>query len=153
MLPYNDLHLNCLRWGDWYRSRRLFAPALPRDLIAKMREPAGGECPDAQLDADLALFNRAVASLPGGKGKTAFLAFYLYRVRTRDLVDHYNVQRRTLWARIEAVRESAYLVYVELLANRYADQAVTNLDARRRLRQASAHTPANRFPAVASMQI
>ena len=149
MLPYNDLHLNCLRWGDWHRTRRFYAPLPPKNLLCRMRTPAGmGDLPDAELCADLSLFNKAVAGIPASDAKTAFLCAYLYRIRTRDLVDYFNAPRRTVWSRIETVRETAYLVYVELLAHRYADQAVTSLDARRKLRKAGAHTAETRYSAT-----
>jgi hypothetical protein len=150
MLPNNDLHLVCLQWGEWHRTRRLYAPMPPKNILAKMRVPPAranpDDLPDAALEPHMVLFNRAVLGLKGSEAKTAFLAYYLYRVRVRDLMDVYDRSQRTIFSRIEASRECAFLVYLELAAGRYSDVVDTSLDERRKLRRAGARTWENRFP-------
>jgi hypothetical protein len=149
MLPNNDLHLVCLQWGEWHRTRRLYAPLPPKNILAKMRVPSAkanpDDLPDAALEPHMVLFNRAVNGLAGGPEKTAFLAYYIHKVRIRDLMDAYDRSQRTIFSRIEATRERAFLVYLELAAGRYSDVVDTSLDERRKLRRASAHTYANRY--------
>jgi hypothetical protein len=142
---HNELHLHCLRWAAWHRSRRLLAPAIPKNLLGKMRTPAGyGEGPDAEMSARLQLFNTAVNGQPMNDAKMAFLCYYLYRVRMTDLMDHYDLSKTTIFSRIETVRERAYLGHLNLMVARFVDDKVINLDARRKLRHQCGHSRARR---------
>lgn len=145
VLPYYELHLNCLRWGEWSRSRRLYAPVLAKTVLCRLRYPDENNFPDAELDGELNLLNKAINSLPDSSAKRAFLAYYRDRVRMRDLVDFYNRSKTTLWCRIESVRSAAYLVYIQLVAKRYADQTVVSLAERRRLQRAATRVRVDRY--------
>lgn len=74
------------RWAAWHRSRRLFAPPVPQNILARMRPQPVREAPDAILSADLSYFNLALLSQPEGKGKMAFYLYYLHDVRPVKLI-------------------------------------------------------------------
>lgn len=76
----------CSQWANWHRSRRLFAPPVPQNILARMRPQPVRESPDAILSADLSYFNLALLSQPEGKGKMAFYLYYLHGVRPVKLI-------------------------------------------------------------------
>jgi hypothetical protein len=76
----------CSMWAQWHRSRRLFAPPIPQNILARMRPQPVREAPDAILSADLSYFNLALLSQPEGKGKMAFYLYYLHGVRPVKLI-------------------------------------------------------------------
>jgi hypothetical protein len=71
----------CIEWSAWHRSRRLFAPPIPQNILARMRPQPVREVPDAILSADMSYFNLALLSQPEGKGKQAFYYYYLHQLR------------------------------------------------------------------------
>lgn len=84
-----ELHLFCLRWSEWHRSRRLFAPPVPANILARMRGPAGGgEVPDALLSANLSYFNLSVLAQKESQSKFIFYLFYLHRAKNIKAVAH-----------------------------------------------------------------
>jgi hypothetical protein len=84
-----ELHLFCLRWAEWHRSRRLFAPPVPANILARMRGPAGGgEVPDALLSANLSYFNLSVLAQKESQSKFIFYLFYLHRAKNIKAVAH-----------------------------------------------------------------
>jgi len=75
------LHLFCTEWATWHRSRRLFAPPIPQNILARMRPQPVRDVPDAPLSADLSYFNLAVLAQKESRGKFVFFLFYLHGAR------------------------------------------------------------------------
>jgi len=76
-----EQHLFCVEWGQWHRSRRLFAPPVPPTILARLQPSRVGEPPDARLSADLSYFNLSLLAQPEGTGKLAMYYFYVYQLR------------------------------------------------------------------------
>lgn len=84
-----ELHLFCLRWAEWHRSRRLFAPPVPANILARMRGPSGGgEPPDADLSANLSYFNLSVLAQKESQSKFIFYIFYIHRAKNIKAIAH-----------------------------------------------------------------
>jgi len=79
--PNQELHLFCVDWGEWHRSRRLFAPPVPPTILARLQPSRVGEVPDARLSADLSYFNLSVLAQPESTGKLAMYYFYVHQLR------------------------------------------------------------------------
>src|ERR1700758_3886492 len=76
----------CEKWSSWHRSRRLFAPPVPKNLLVRLQNLPGGEPPDAELSASASYFNLALLGMPEGRPKLAFYCYYLHRVRPLKLL-------------------------------------------------------------------
>ncbi|MEX3614251.1 MAG: hypothetical protein VB141_10980 [Burkholderia gladioli] len=111
------LHAFCLRWVEWRRTRRFYAPPTPKNVLHRLRVPSGdSEGPDAELDASLCLFNTAVLAYPEGRPKQAFNAFYVYQVRPIKLAAHeLGYSRMGFFKAVRRVREEAYAASRRLL--------------------------------------
>ncbi|TDR04350.1 hypothetical protein [Paraburkholderia silvatlantica] len=53
----------CLRWAHWHRTRRMFAPPIPKNILSRMQPRRVREAPDVELSAELSLFNTASNAL------------------------------------------------------------------------------------------
>jgi hypothetical protein len=84
-----ELHMFCTRWSEWHKSRRLFAPPVPQNILARMRGPSGGgDVPDAILSADLSYFNLAVLAQRESQAKFIFYLFYVHRAKNIKAIAH-----------------------------------------------------------------
>ena len=124
-----ELHMFCEDWGYWHRSRRLFAPPVPQNILARMRPQPVRESPDAILSADLSYFNLAVLSQPEGTGKQAFYMFYLYRASNiKVAAEHIGVSRNTFYKTLKTFRARAYRSYRAMMEGKTVveeEEAVT----------------------------
>jgi hypothetical protein len=110
------LHEFCLRWSGWHRSRRLFAPPIPQNILARMRPQPVREAPDAILSADLSYFNLALLSQPEGTGKTAFYLFYLHQVRPIKIAaEELKISTQAFYKAIRKTREQTYRSYRRMI--------------------------------------
>lgn len=110
------LHEFCTRWADWHRSRRLFAPPIPQNILARMRPQPVREIPDAILSAELSYFNLSLLAQPEGAGKTAFYLFYLHRARPIKLIaSEMEMTRSGFYKAMWATRKEAYMAYTRMI--------------------------------------
>lgn len=106
----------CSRWAAWHRSRRLFAPPIPQNILARMRPQPVREAPDAILSADMSYFNLALLSLPESQGKEAFYLYYLHGARPVKMVAHeMKIDRSTFYKIMWDVRGRAYRAYRRMM--------------------------------------
>lgn len=107
------LHLFCQEWAEWHRSRRLFAPPIPRNILQRLREPYGsGEVPDAILSSDASIFNLAVLGQRECRGKLIFYLYYVHRVGNIKMVAEQMGISRSMWYRqMKDFRAKAYRSY------------------------------------------
>jgi hypothetical protein len=102
----------CSMWAQWHRSRRLFAPPIPQNILARMRPQPVREAPDAILSADLSYFNLALLSQPEGKGKMAFYLYYLHGVRPVKLIaSEMGFTTQAFYKALRKVREDTHRSY------------------------------------------
>ncbi|MDN7965490.1 hypothetical protein QZM92_26275 [Burkholderia multivorans] len=110
------IHEFCLKWASWHRSRRLFAPPVPRSLLARLQPEASGEVPDANLSASASYFNLALLAMPEGRSKQAFYLYYLHNIRpVKLLADEFEVSNRAFYKMLGAFRKDAYRAYERML--------------------------------------
>jgi hypothetical protein len=112
-----ELHLFCLRWAEWHRSRRLFAPPVPANILARMRGPAGGgEVPDALLSANLSYFNLSVLAQKESQSKFIFYLFYLHRAKNIKAIAHeMGFSTSYFYRQLRTFRAEAYRAYRAML--------------------------------------
>lgn len=148
-----NMHLFCLQWAHWHRTRKLFAPPPPKNLLARLRTPPGlpSSLPDAPCDAELNRWNKAVNSEPMTDKKMAFICFYIWNLRVSDLMDHYDLSRDTIRDRIRYFRDQRVLrAYSALQCGRYVDSHVIRLsDFRKDVATHQLRAPDGRFASAA----
>ena len=106
----------CQSWAAWHRSRRLFAPPVPQNILARMRPQPVREAPDAIMSADLSYFNLALLGQPEGQGKMAFYCHYLHQVRPIKLVAaEMGMTRTGFYKAMWAFRKDAYASYRRMM--------------------------------------
>lgn len=106
------------RWSDWHRSRRLFAPPVPKNLLVRLQNLPVGEVPDAELSASSSYFNLALLAMPEGKPKQAFYLLYLHRIRPAKLIwDALEMEKSQFYYMIRKFRRETYLAYQRMLCN------------------------------------
>lgn len=111
-----QIHEFCLKWASWHRSRRLFAPPVPQNLLVRMQNLPGGEVPDAELSASASYFNLALLGMPEGRPKTAFYCYYLFRVRPLKLLaDELGVTEQGMHKMIKTFRSNTHRAYHRML--------------------------------------
>ena len=106
----------CADWALWHRSRRLFAPPIPQNILARMRPQPVRPVPDAILSADLSYFNLALLGLPEGKGKQAFYFYYLHQLRPIKMIAAemgFSVQ--AFYKAMNKARGEAYHAYCRMM--------------------------------------
>lgn len=111
------LHLWCMEWSEWHRSRRLFAPPIPKNILARMAGPlGGGEVPDAILSSDLSIFNLAVLGQEECRAKLIFYLYYIHRVRNIKMVAEKMDVSTSFWYReMREFRARAYRAYRQMM--------------------------------------
>lgn len=111
------IHEFCDRWGQWHRSRRLFAPAVPKNLLVRLQNLPSGEVPDAELSASASYFNLALLAMPDGRPKEAFYLYYHARVRpVKLLADHFGVTTQGFYKMLKTFRTEAHRAYHRILS-------------------------------------
>ena len=103
-------------WGAWHRSRRLFAPPVPQNILARMRPQPVREAPDAILSSDLSIFNLAVLAQEESAGKSAFFYYYLHQIRpVKLLAAEMGMTRAGFYKAMWAFRTDAYRAYRNMM--------------------------------------
>jgi hypothetical protein len=110
------IHEFCDRWGQWHRSRRLFAPPTPKHLLVRLQNLPAGDPPDAELSASSSYFNLALLAMPEGRPKEAFYLYYLHRVRpVKILADHFGITSQGFYKMLKTFRTDAHRAYHRML--------------------------------------
>ncbi|MEB2554064.1 hypothetical protein [Burkholderia cenocepacia] len=113
-------------WAAWHRSRRLFAPPIPQNILARMRPQPVREVPDAILSADLSYFNLALLGLPESRGKLAFYLFYLHEVRpVKVAASELGMTTQGFYKAVRTTRGEAYRGYRRMMSG--GNQKVSDL--------------------------
>lgn len=106
----------CQDWAAWHRSRRLFAPPIPLNILARMRPQPVREAPDAILSADLSYFNLALLGQPESQGKQAFYYHYLHQLRPiKWVAAEMGMTRTGFYKAMWAFRKEAYSSYNRMM--------------------------------------
>ncbi|NYH21400.1 hypothetical protein [Paraburkholderia bryophila] len=114
--PNQELHMFCLQWAEWHRSRRLFAPPIPPTILARLQPSRVGEPPNAILSADLSYFNLSLLSQPESTGKTAMYHFYIHRLRPIKLVAaEMGITTQGFYKAMRKARGEAYSSYRRMM--------------------------------------
>lgn len=112
------------RWVHWCRTRRLLAPGVKSNILARL-QPARMRTvePDALMDASMPHFNAAVHGLceqgDDEKAAAAFLGVYWYEVNIKALAREQQCARGTVYNR----------------ARRFARQAMTMRETIRKVHE------------------
>jgi len=114
--PNQEQHLFCVDWGDWHRSRRLFAPPVPPTILARLQPARVGELPDARLSADLSYFNLSVLAQPESAGKLALYYFYVHQLRPIKAVSaEMGISTQGFYKAMRKARAEAYRAYERMV--------------------------------------
>ena len=107
------LHLFCQDWSAWHRSRRLFAPPVPQNILARMQPPT--ERPEARdpiLSADLSYFNLSILAQEESQAKMIFYLFYLHRARNiKAVAAEMGISTSYFYRQLRAFRDRAHRSY------------------------------------------
>jgi hypothetical protein len=107
----------CSEWARWHRSRRLFAPPIPQNILARMRPQAVREVPDAILSSDLSFFNLSILSQPESTGKSAFYLFYLHEVRPiKRVAAEMGISPQAFYKALGKFRSDAHRAYLRMMS-------------------------------------
>lgn len=106
----------CEKWSSWHRSRKLFAPPVPKNLLVRLQNLPGGEVPDAELSASASYFNLALLAAPEGRPKQAFYLYYLARVRpVKLLADEFDITTQAFYKMLKTFRTDTHRAYHRML--------------------------------------
>lgn len=112
----NSLHQLCEDWAHWHRSRRLFAPPVQENILARLQPRPMGCEPDAICSANLSYFNLAILAQPEGDEKTTFYLYYIHRAgNIKKVADLMGISRRAFYKRIENFRSDAWRSYRRMM--------------------------------------
>jgi hypothetical protein len=129
------LHSFCEAWAHWHRSRRLFAPPVPANILARLQSHKVLPPPDAVMSADFSYFNLAILAQPESDEKMAFYLFYIYRLRNiKRLAAEMNVTRDAFYKRVKRFSEAAYHTYQRIVNEKSVDT--------RSIQNSTIHNPA-----------
>ncbi|RSK77867.1 hypothetical protein EJ774_21160 [Pandoraea apista] len=108
-----ELHLLCLQYGEWCRTRRFFAPPVPGSLLGQFQPPRSWarEAPDATLIQDMPFFNMAVHGLAEQEPDEAicFALFYCHGYRpVKKIAAVMGVSRATVYNQIRRFAARAH---------------------------------------------
>jgi hypothetical protein len=107
----------CTRWAQWHRSRRLFAPPIPLNILARMRPQPVREAPDAILSADLSYFNLALLGQPEGTAKMAFYLYYLHEMRPiKTVAAAMDISPQAFYKALKKCRSDSYALYTRMMS-------------------------------------
>jgi hypothetical protein len=111
------IHELCERWGQWHRSRKLFAPPVPKNLLVRLQNLPSGEPPDAELSASASYFNLALLAMPEGRSKQSFYLYYLARVRpVKLLADEFDITTQAFYKMLKGFRTETHRAYHRMLS-------------------------------------
>ena len=119
-----QLHLLCLRWAMWSRSRRWFAPPpMVRSILGRM-QPGKVRPPfNAELSPEMSFLNLAITAQPDSPAKTSFLVFYVFPARSvKEAAAAQGVSRDAFYRRVRRFRRRAW----------HAARALMQAEARQR---------------------
>lgn len=107
-----QLHILCLQYGQWCRTRKFFAPPVPGSLLGQFQKARQwvGEEPDADLIQDMPYFNMAVHGLAEQEPEEAicFTLFYHHGFRpVKQLAACMGISRKTFYNRMNRYAERA----------------------------------------------
>lgn len=99
-----QLHVLCLQYGDWCRTRRLLAPPLPSNVLARLQpRRSPGREPNAAMDARMPFLNMAVHALADSNSAEGmcFLLYYVHGYRpVKAMAAALGIGRRTFYDRL-----------------------------------------------------
>jgi len=107
----------CNAWALWHRSRKLWVPPIPQNILARMRPQRVREAPDAILSADLSYFNLAVLGQPESNAKLAFYLYYLHEVRPiKTAAAAMEISPQAFYKAFKKFRGEAYKAYRRMMS-------------------------------------
>lgn len=112
----DELHLLCLQWQHWKRTRRLLGapPLAPPSLLARLQPASGGSgTADGPMSATIAAFDLAVRSLPESVDKYCFLTYYARHLERADkpikaVAEDLGISRKTFYKGVKRARADLY---------------------------------------------
>lgn len=109
-----DSHIEtlCARWVWWCMTRRLFAPTVKSNILARLQPRRSRSCePDAFMDASMPYFNMAVHALcesPDSETEAVcFVGVHWYDVNIKELAREQKCARGTIYNRARAFAKRA----------------------------------------------
>lgn len=110
-------HVFCLEWAAWHRSRRLFAPPVPLNILARLRPHPVNDVPDAVLSADLSYFNLAVLGYKECTGKSALYYYYVHQLRPiKTVAEEMKITTSGFYKAMREVRNEIYVAHKRMMA-------------------------------------
>lgn len=99
-----ELNALCLHYGEWCRTRRLLAPPVPSNVLARLQHRRSvGEVPDGPMDANMAYFNMAVHALADEDPESGvcFTLYHVYGFRpVKAIAATLGIGTRTFYDRV-----------------------------------------------------
>jgi hypothetical protein len=125
-----ELHKYCLEWVEWCRTRRFYAPPVKRNILERMRNPAGGKEPNGRNDPDMQFFNMAIFTLADmPEYKKMYNCFHFcYIVNGRNakaLASELEISRKTYYNYIDEFARRAQSMARSLKTARAAMDAAS----------------------------
>ena len=106
-----EISLFCQEYGLWCRTRRLFAPPVPGNILARFQpRKYGGAEPDAQLISDMPFFNMAVHALATDYPQegVCFTLYHVHGIRpVKAIAASLGIGRRTFYERLRKFSDRA----------------------------------------------
>jgi hypothetical protein len=111
----NHIDEKCSRWVWWCMTRRLFAPAVKSNILARLQPRRTRSCePDAFMDASMPFFNMAVHALCEQAEyqieAICFVGVHWYSVNIKALAGEQQCTRGTIYNRARAFAKRAELL-------------------------------------------
>lgn len=115
MAESNESDAQAARWVWWCMTRRLFAPMVKSNILARLQPRRSRACePDAFMDASMPFFNMAVHALceqPEHRTEAAcFVGVHWYDVNIKALAREQQCARGTIYNRARAFAKRADLL-------------------------------------------
>ncbi|WP_052391652.1 hypothetical protein [Paraburkholderia bannensis] len=109
----NEWDAQAGRWVWWCRTRRLFAPPVKSNILARLQPRRGRSVePDAFLDAEMPFFNMAVHALcehpEHAQEAAAFVGVNWYEVNIKLLAHEQQCARGTIYNRARRFAQRAH---------------------------------------------
>lgn len=107
-----ELTAYCIEWAHWCRTRKLFAPPVPPNILAQLqpRKVSLTER-DGPMSADMSFFNMAVHGLADVEqdDATAFVLYHYYGIRpVKCLYSALGIGRQTFYDRLNRFARRAH---------------------------------------------
>lgn len=109
-----ELNLLCIQYGDWCRTRRLLAPPIPTNVLARLQPRRSSGCePDAEMNAHMPFLNMAVhalADINPAEG-LCFSLYYVHGFRpVKSMAAALGIGRRTFYDRMVRHARRVYVL-------------------------------------------